>query len=89
MHREEVSIAKAKTHFSELINKVVYGHEEVIITKRGKPVAVISTPAEKGKGLASVRGWLDEKDHYFKELETIVEKRHKQGLRVAANGGKV
>jgi len=89
MHREEVSIAEAKTHFSELINKVVYGHEEIVITKRGKPVAVISTPEVKGKGLASVSGWLDEKDPYFKELETVVEKRHKQGLRAAAKGRKV
>lgn len=88
MHREEVSIAEAKTHFSELINKVVYGHEEVVITKRGKPVAVISTPTEKGRGLADVRGWLDEKDPYFKELETIVEKRRTHGLRAASKGRK-
>lgn len=89
MHREEVSIAEAKTHFSELINKVVYGHEEVVITKRGKPVAVISTPAEKGRGLAYVRGWLDEKDPYFKELENIVEKRRTHGMRAAAKERKV
>ncbi|MDH4099727.1 MAG: type II toxin-antitoxin system prevent-host-death family antitoxin [Nitrospirota bacterium] len=86
MHREAVSIAEAKSHFSELINKVAYGHEEIIITKRGKPIAVISAPSEK-KGLASAKGWLDEKDPFFKTVDEIVEKRHSRGLR-AAKGSK-
>ena len=83
MHREEISIAKAKTHFSELINKVVYGHEEIIITKRGKPVAVISVPEKKEAGLAAVKGWLKEDDIFFKEMDRIMEERHSKGLRAA------
>ena len=83
MHREEESIAEAQTHFSELINKVVYGHEEIIITKRGKPVAVISVPEKKEAGLAAVKGWLKEDDDFFKEMDRIVEERHSNGLRAA------
>lgn len=83
MHRQEVSIAEAKTHFSELINKVVYGHEEIIITKRGKPVAVISVPPGKEAGLAAVKGWLKEDDIFFKEIGSIIESRHSKGLRAA------
>ena len=83
MHREEVSIADAKTHFSELINKVVYGHEEFIITKRGKPVAVISAPEKKEAGLTAVKGWLNEDDAFFKEMDRIIEERHAKGLRAA------
>lgn len=83
MHREEISIADAKTHFSELINKVVYGHEEIVITKRGKPVAVISAPQIKDTGLASTQGWLEEEDVFFKEIEQIIEDRHSKKLRMA------
>ena len=83
MHKEEVSIAEAKTHFSKLINKVVYGCEEIVITKRGKPVAIISAPSKKKKGLASVSGWLKKDDPFFRELDTIIEKQHNLILRVA------
>jgi prevent-host-death family protein len=83
MHREEISIAKAKTHFSEMINKVVYGHEEIIITKRGKPVAVITAPEKKEAGLTTVKGWLNEDDAFFKEMDSIIKERHSKGLRAA------
>jgi len=83
MHRGEVSIADAKTHFSELINKVVYGHEEIIITKRGKPVAIISAPEKKEAGLAAVRGWLKEDDVFFNEMDRIIDARHSKRLRAA------
>ena len=34
----EVSVAEAKAHLSELLDRVERG-EEVVITRRGKPVA--------------------------------------------------
>lgn len=83
MQRQEISIAQAKTHFSELINKVIYGREEVVITKRGKPVALISTPVERGSGLGSVKGWISSDDAFFKEMKQIVEGRHSKRLRSA------
>lgn len=36
-----LSIAEAKNKFSDLINRAVYRHERITISKRGKPVAVI------------------------------------------------
>lgn len=36
----------AKTHFSELLNRVEAG-EEIIITRRGKPIAKIVSTAER------------------------------------------
>lgn len=83
MRREEIGIAEAKTHFSELINKVVYGHEEIIITKRGKPVVIVSAPEKKEAGLAAVKGWLKEDDAFFKDMDMIIEERHSKGLRAA------
>ena len=78
---EEVNIAEAKARFSELVNRVAYGQEQIIITKRGKPVAVLSSPS--GKGLGSVKGWLEEGDPFFKELEKAEKRRHLRTLRVA------
>jgi len=42
-----VSLAEAKTHLSHLLDQVEAG-EEVVITRRGQPVARI-TPVEKPK----------------------------------------
>ena len=75
----EISIAEAKARFSEVINRVVYGKEQIIITKRGKPVAIISAPA--GRGLASVKGWLEQDDPFFEEMKGIEKKRHARRLR--------
>jgi antitoxin (DNA-binding transcriptional repressor) of toxin-antitoxin stability system len=43
MENTVVSLAEAKAHLSELTDKAAQG-ETVIITKRGKPVAQMSTP---------------------------------------------
>lgn len=37
------SVAEAKAHLSELLGKVASG-EEVVITRRGKPVGRLTTP---------------------------------------------
>lgn len=37
----EVSVAEAKAHLSELLDRVERG-EEIVITRRGKPVAKVS-----------------------------------------------
>jgi prevent-host-death family protein len=75
----EVSIAEAKARFSELVNRAGYGGERIIITKHGKPIAVLSPPMTGG--LAAVRGWLSEDDPFFKDLEDFEKKRHSANLR--------
>ena len=37
-------IFDAKTRLSEFVNKVLYGGERVVITRNGKPVAVLVSP---------------------------------------------
>lgn len=81
MEKNEISIAEAKAHFSDIINRVVYGHEQIVITRRGKPVAIIS--ATSGKGLASIKGWLPENDSFFQNLQKIEKKRHSARLRAS------
>ncbi|MEK6693338.1 MAG: type II toxin-antitoxin system prevent-host-death family antitoxin [Nitrospirota bacterium] len=80
MPRIAVSVADAKKHFSELLNRVAYGHAEVVVTKRGKPVAVLSAPSERGLG--SIKGWLGIRDPFFKDIDRILKERHKHKLRI-------
>lgn len=48
-----VTLAEAKTHLSQLIDQVEAG-EEVVITRRGKPVARISGLARPTRPLRSL-----------------------------------
>ena len=40
-----ISAAEARENFSDVINRAAYGHERILVTRRGKPVAAI-VPAE-------------------------------------------
>jgi prevent-host-death family protein len=40
------SLADAKSHFSEIIDLVEKQHERVIVTRNGKPAAIIVSPEE-------------------------------------------
>jgi len=41
MMAKSFSTADIKARLSEMISKVVYGHERVVVLRRGKPVAAI------------------------------------------------
>lgn len=48
MNTTYVSTAEAKQRFSELVNQVFYGGQEVVVTSRGKPkVAIVSLKSEE------------------------------------------
>ncbi len=40
-----MSVTKARGEFAEIVNRVAYGHERIVITRRGKSVAAV-VPAE-------------------------------------------
>lgn len=73
-----VSVAEAKSHFSEYISKVAYASEKFVITKRGKPlVALVSIEDlknimanEEAKGLSEIIG----KWENFEEIEDDINK---------------
>lgn len=50
----EISVTEARADFSELINKVGYGHERVVITRHGKPLVAL-VPAEEAASLWQVQ----------------------------------
>lgn len=79
MRREaarSVSVAEAKKHLSDLLGRVKYGGETVVITRRGRPMAQLVPPAaDDAEGLAAVRGWLDENDPLFARIDATVAGR--------------
>ena len=76
MTTTNISAAEAKLHFADLLGRVAYGKERVTITRRGKPMAIL-VPLEviRGQHVADARGWLDERDPFFRTIERIVERR--------------
>lgn len=56
MKSSTLSIAEGKKHFSRLIQASMDNHEEVVITKRGKPVAVI-VPYEEYRRSKRLEGY--------------------------------
>ena len=79
MSYKEFSVAEAKKHLSEILGRVAYGGERIVITKRGKPLAMVVPPTESTAGdhLSQVEGWLDESDAFFDFVARIVRNRDK------------
>ena len=73
-----VSVADAKSHFSEYISKVAYAGEKYLITKRGKPLVALVPiqdlinikSSKEEKGLSEIIGkWKN-----FEEIEDNINK---------------
>lgn len=88
MPQSEYSVAEAKKHFSELLGRVAYAGERIVIAKRGKPVAVLVPPAQglREDRLSTVEGWLEEDDPFFDIMETIVAGREGYAPRALETG---
>ena len=80
MKNTNVSVVKAKRDFSELLGRVAVGRETFTITRHGKPMAVLAptTPAE---GLQSLKGWLENDDPFFGDIQHIIRERKKHKIR--------
>jgi prevent-host-death family protein len=82
-----VSVANAKREFSDLLGRVAYGGETILITRRGRPMAkLVPVDAKESEApdLAS-RGWLDEDDPFFEIVEDVVKKRRRHQPRALAS----
>ena len=55
------STAKARKEFSEVINRIAYGKERIILTRRGKPVVAI-VPIEDSEFLEELEDRIDLED---------------------------
>jgi len=82
-----VSVADAKRGFSDLLGRVAYGRETILITRRGKPVAKLVPVDDGSAGRAAVsgRGWLEEDDSFFAIVDEIVADRAHHKPRVLSS----
>ena len=85
MNEKSVNVADAKKHFSELLGKVAYAGQHILITKRGKPMARLVPVEEPQQNLADVAGWLENDDPFFSTMEDIVQSREKHRPRILAD----
>lgn len=84
-----VNVSEAKRRFSDLLGRVAYGGESILITRRGRPMARLVPPsASEEPRLRDLRGWLDEDDPYFEAVEEIVESRSERTPRVLLDRGR-
>ena len=83
MNDQTISVAEAKKHFSELIGRVAYGKEQIIITKRGRAMARLIPADHSERSLGDVKGWLDENDPFFDDINSIIRDRKNHMPRVA------
>lgn len=82
MIRKTINVAEAKKHLSELLGRVAYGGEQIVITRRGKPMARLAPVTPESRHLAEAKGWLDDEDDFFDLISQIVEDRQKHIPRV-------
>ncbi|MCK8603910.1 type II toxin-antitoxin system prevent-host-death family antitoxin [Desulfoferrobacter suflitae] len=75
MSGQTMNVAEAKKHFSEILGRVAYGGEQIIITKRGRPLAKLVPVEEEDKHLADAEGRLDDDDEFFTVLDQIMRGR--------------
>jgi prevent-host-death family protein len=81
---QNVSVADARQHLSEILGKVAYGGEAFLITKKGRPMAQLmpipkATSSDKiPKTLGEIQGWLDDDDPFFKSLDMIREENRRE-----------
>jgi prevent-host-death family protein len=80
---ERLNVAEAKRRFSDLLGRVAYGGETILITRRGRPMAkLVPVEPEGAQHLGDVQGWLDEEDPFFAEIDAIVAARAEHPPRV-------
>jgi prevent-host-death family protein len=42
----EVPVTQARAEFADLVNRVVYGGERIVVTRHGKPIAALVSAAD-------------------------------------------
>ena len=79
------NVAEAKRQFSDLLGRVAYGGETILITRRGRPMAKLVPLGEATKRHpADIQGWLEDDDPFFAEIDAIVASRQAHRPRVVA-----
>ena len=75
-----VSVAEAKKRLSALLGRVAYGREEILITRRGRPIARLIRAGED-RWPENWKGWLDAGHPFLHVVNAIVSGRRKDRSR--------
>lgn len=86
MTKKTISLANAKSRLSDLVLRAAYAGETFIITRRGRPAALLGPlgPAAKGADLADTVGWLPSDDPLFDTLADLRRNSRRRGPRVTS-----
>lgn len=77
--KQTIASIEAKTHFSELLTKISREKSEYIITRSGKPIAVLSPYIEKkdiSEGIAKFIKYRNDRCITLKSPEQVKEIAH-------------
>lgn len=88
--RKPVSVAEAKNNFSDLLNRVIYRRERIIVSKHGKPVGeLLSTQdleqleeLEKQQTLARIKEIKKRTKKYTSYQEFVRQYEKKWGVKL-------
>lgn len=90
---ESLNVADAKRRFSELLDRVARG-ERFVVTRRGRPTAVLVPPTDGVRadeperlGLLAFVGTVEEWPEYDEIMRDVVASRRKAGARPAPDVG--
>ena len=77
------TLTEAKSRFSEIINRIIYRKEKIVVTKNGKKVAMVIPVDESvnigAEGLIQAKGALAELDDSVDEMvQSIYNARKKE-----------
>jgi prevent-host-death family protein len=72
-----ISITEARAALADLLNRIYYGIEDYIITRRNKKLAVLITPQRYRLFLELLERYEDEIDN--REAERALEEARKEG----------
>jgi prevent-host-death family protein len=75
----QVPVTEARAEFSELINRVAYGGEPVVITRHGKPLVAVVPAAYLDEGSAQSSGVRDQPDAQVTVLDVTTRSGESNG----------
>jgi prevent-host-death family protein len=68
---KKYTIAEARTHLTDVLNKASYGKERIEVLRRNKPIAYI-VPIEDVEMLEKIEDMMDIQDADARKEETII-----------------
>ncbi|MGW0763465.1 type II toxin-antitoxin system Phd/YefM family antitoxin [Streptomyces sp. NPDC002814] len=89
----EIPVTQARAELADLINKVVYGGERVVVTRHGKPLVALVSAAdlERLEGLPDLQEPADEQVissvSAVRELASPPRERQRFGIAAEHRGG--